>query len=265
MEAADQPGGQIRLLARSKRRSELIGIADWLVAQCTRLGVEMRFNCYAEAPDILAENPDVVIIATGGLPNTDILEAGGDLVVSSWDILSGDVKPGARVLVYDDNGQHPGMQAAEMIAQSGASLEIISPERFFAPDMGGLNHVKYAECFAEHGVRITINSRVRTVTRAGNSLIATIGSDYSDRTETREVDQVVVEHATLPLDEIYFDLKDGAINRGEIDYPAFTALRPQAIESNPGASYRLYRVGDAVASRNIHAAIYESLRLCLPL
>ncbi|MBP5857672.1 NADH:flavin oxidoreductase [Marivibrio halodurans] len=264
-EAADRPGGQVRLLARSKRRSELIGITDWLTAECERHGVALRFNSYVEAPDVLAETPDIVIVATGGLPNTDILEAGSDLAVSSWDILSGDVKPGERVLVYDDNGQHPGMQAAELIAESGAQLEIVSPERFFAPDMGGLNHVKYAECFAEHGVRITINSRVLKVERAGNGLIATVGSDYSTRTETREIDQLVIEHGTLPLDDLYFDLKEGAINRGEIDWRAFTDLRPQRVESNPAGTYRLYRVGDAVASRNIHAAIYESLRLCLPM
>ncbi|MEQ8604592.1 MAG: NADH:flavin oxidoreductase [Marivibrio sp.] len=264
-EAADAPGGQVRLLARTKRRSELIGIADWRAAECERLGVEMRFNTLAEAPDVLAEAPDVVIVATGGLPNTDILQSGSELAVSSWDILSGDVKPGERVLLYDDNGQHPGMQAAEAIAESGAALEIVSPERFFAPDMGGLNHVKYAECFADHGVRLTINSRVLKVERAGNGLVATIGGDYSSRTEEREIDQLVVEHGTLPLDDLYFDLKEGSINRGEVDYPAFTALKPQEIATNPDGAYRLYRIGDAVASRNIHAAIYEALRLCLPL
>jgi len=27
--------------------------------------------------------------------------------------------------------------------------------------------------------------------------------------------------------------------------------------------YRLFRIGDAVTSRNIHAAVYDALRLCL--
>jgi hypothetical protein len=38
--------------------------------------------------------------------------------------------------------------------------------------------------------------------------------------------------------------------------------RPQSKVSNPDGSFQLFRVGDAVASRNIHAAIYDSLRLC---
>jgi hypothetical protein len=72
----------------------------------------------------------------------------------------------------------------------------------------------------------------------------------------------VVEHGTLPLDDLYFALKEGAVNRGEVDYQALIAGRPQAISSNPEGRYRLYRIGDAVSSRNIHAAIYDALRLC---
>jgi NADPH-dependent 2,4-dienoyl-CoA reductase/sulfur reductase-like enzyme len=211
---------------------------------------------------VLSEEPDVVIVATGGLPNTALLEAGEDLVVSSWDILSGDARPGAEVLLFDDNGAHPGLQAAELLAEAGARLEIVTPERFFAPEIGGLNHVAYARCFQEHGVRITINSRLRQVRREGNRLAAVIGSDYTDRTEERLVDQVVVEHGTLPLDELYFALKEQSSNRGEVDYQALIAGRPQAVVSNPDGRFQLFRIGDAVSSRNIHAAIYDALRLC---
>jgi len=261
-EAADQPGGQVRLASQLKRRSELIGIADWRMAQCERLGVEFRFNSYAEAAEVLAEEPDIVVIATGGLPDAGWLEEGSDLVVSAWDILSGDAKPGQRVLLFDDNGGHPGMQAAEYLAEAGSDLEVISPERFFAPEMGGLNHVAYARCFAERDVRVTINSRLVGVRRSGNALLALIGSDYADRVSEREVDQVVVEHGTLPLDDLYFDLKPLSANLGALDYEAFIAGREQELAENPDGRFRLYRIGDAVASRNIHAAIYDGLRLC---
>src|SRR3546814_15346489 len=62
---------------------------------------------------VRAENPDVAIIATGGLPNTSFLPDGEDLVVTTWDILSGAAKPADDVLLFDDNGAHPGMTAAE--------------------------------------------------------------------------------------------------------------------------------------------------------
>jgi NADPH-dependent 2,4-dienoyl-CoA reductase/sulfur reductase-like enzyme len=264
-EAADRPGGQIRLAARSRRRAELIGIAGWRLAQCQKHGIELCFNHLADAKDVLAEEPDIVIVATGGLPNTGFLERGADLVVSSRDILSGDARlgaPGSEVLLFDDNGAHPGMQAAEVLAESGARLEIVTPERYFAPEIGGLNHVAYARCFKEHDVRITINSRLFEVRREGNRLAAILSSDYTDRTEQRLVDQVVVEHGTLPLDELYFALKERSSNRGEMDYRALIAGRPQALVSNPDGRFQLFRIGDAVASRNIHAAIYDALRLC---
>jgi N-methyl-L-proline demethylase len=262
LEAADQPGGQIRLAARSRRRSELLGIAEWRTVQCEKHDVSMNFNRLAEADDVLAEEPQVVIVATGGLPNTAILERGQELVVSTWDILAGDARPGDEILLYDDNGAHPGLQAAEALAEAGARLEIVTPERFFAPEIGGLNHVAYARCFQEHGVRITINTRLLAVRREGNRLAAVLGSDYTERIQERLVDQVVVEHGTLPLDDLYFALKPGSTNRGEVDYPALLAGRPQALTNNADGRYQLFRVGDAVASRNIHAAIYDSLRLC---
>ena len=262
-EAADVPGGQVRLAARSPRRAELIGIVDWRVARCNALGVDIRCNVLAESADVLAQNPDVVIIATGGLPNTSVLESGNDLVVSSWDITSGDVKPAANVLLFDDNGGHPGMQAAELIAHAGSRLEVVSPERFFAPEIGGLNHVAYAQIFQKYGVTITINRRLVAARREAGQLAAVVGSDYGDLRETRLVDQVVVEHGTLPLDDLYFGLKDASINRGEVDYKALVAGAPQAITRNPQGLYRLLRIGDAVQSRNVHAAIYDALRLCV--
>ncbi|MET4806669.1 NADH:flavin oxidoreductase [Limibacillus sp. MBR-115] len=262
-EAADKPGGQVRLAAQLKRRSELIGIADWRLAQCERLGVTFRFNTWAEREDVLGETPDIVVIATGGLPDTGWLAEGGDLVVTSWDILAGDVKPGERVLLFDDNGGHPGMEAAEFIAQAGSKLELVSPERFFAPEIGGLNHVPYARCFSECDVRVTINTRLIAVRRSGNGLLASLGSDYSDRIVEREVDQVVVEHGTLPLEDLYFELKPLSRNLGELDMAAFVAIQPQCVTRNPDGDFQLFRIGDAVASRNIHAAIYDGLRLCM--
>jgi pyruvate/2-oxoglutarate dehydrogenase complex dihydrolipoamide dehydrogenase (E3) component len=223
-------------------------------------GARFRFSHYAEAADVLAEEPDVVFVATGGIPNNDILESGNDLVASSWDVLSGQVKPAESVLLFDDNGGYPGMSAGELIAESGSDLEIVSPERFFAPEMGGLNHAAFAEVFDRRGVRITVNSRLLAVRRDGNKLVAVVGSNYSDRRSERRVDQVVVKHGTLPLAELYDELKALSVNGGEVDYKALLGGRSRAVRRNPEGSFGLFRLGDAVASRNIHAAIYDGIR-----
>jgi hypothetical protein len=88
-------------------------------------------------------------------------------------------------------------------------------------------------------------------------------NQYAKTTAERVVDQVVVEHGTLPADELYFALKPSSRNLGEIDYAAFTGVRPQSLVNNPEGAFQLFRIGDAVESRNIHAAIYDGLRLCV--
>ena len=260
-EATEKAGGQIQLASRISRRKELIGIVEWRLQRLEAQNVTIRYATWAQSDDVLAEQPDVVFVATGGVPNTEVLEAGSDLVVSTWDILSGEVKPAERVMVYDDNGAHPAMQTAELLAENGAKVELVTPERFFAPEIGGLNHAAYAKAFLRHGVRITINTRLVAVRREGNGLVATLGSDYGEERDEREVDQIIVEHGTLPVTDLYDELKPLSINQGEVDYDALLAGRVQEAVRNPAGKFRLFRIGDAVASRNIHAAVYDALRL----
>ena len=260
-EAAENAGGQILLACRIPLRRELMGIVDWRLQRLAAQGVTQRFSTYAGVADVVAEQPDIVFIATGGVPNIDVLERGNDLVVSSWEILSGEVKPEERVLIFDDNGSHPAMQAAELLAEAGSSVEIVTPERYFAPEMGGLNHSAYAEIFHRHGVRITINARLLSVERDGNALRASIGSDHGPERFERLIDQVVVEHGTLPLTDLYQSLRAQSLNLGEVDYTALLSGRAQAVVRNRAGAFRLFRIGDAVASRNIHAAIFDALRL----
>ncbi|WP_120497895.1 NADH:flavin oxidoreductase [Kiloniella sp. EL199] len=260
-EAAPEPGGQIRLSAQSQRRAEMISIIDWRMAQCAARDVEFRFNTWAEAADIEAENPDVVIIATGGLPHTEVLKRGNELVVSSWDIIAGDIKPGQDVLVYDDAGDHAGLQAAEVIANTGAKVEIMTPDRSFAPDVMAMNLVPYMRSMQEKDVTFTVTYRLKDVERDGNRLRAKIGTDYSDLIKEKNYDQIVVNHGTIPMDDIYFDLKPASVNLGELDHKAFIKGEPQNITTNAGGKFQLFRIGDAVAARNTHAAIYDALRL----
>jgi N-methyl-L-proline demethylase len=260
-EAQGEPGGQVRLAAALKRRREIMGLIDWRVAECERLGVELRFNAIAEVDDVLAERPDVVVVATGGLPNTSFLQEGENLATTSWDILSGAAKPAAEVILFDDNGAHPGLTAAEFIASRSSELEIVTPERALAPDVGGTSFPPYFRAFSKHDVRITLNLRLQAIRRQGNRLVATFHDEYGQRTVSREADQVVTETGTLPLDDLYFELKDGSVNRGAVDYASLLGGRPQALRTHPDGGYRLFRIGDAVASRNIHAAVFDGLRL----
>jgi len=261
-EANDRAGGQLLLAAKVERRRETISIADWLFAEIQRLGVEVRFNFYAEVSDVLAENPEVVIVAAGGLPNTEFLRDGADLVIPSWDILAGTVKAEKNILLFDDNGQHPGISCAEFLANSETKLEYVTPERIIAPDVGGTNYPAYLRAFHLNEVKITLNHRLTEVHRNDSGLTAVLYNEYTHANIERSVEQIVVEHGTLPLDELYLGLREQSSNGGELDLEALISGKPQNIICNTEGNFKLFRVGDAVASRNIHSAIYDSLRLC---
>ncbi|MEP4031679.1 NADH:flavin oxidoreductase [Roseibium polysiphoniae] len=260
-EAANNPGGQIRLTSLSERRREMISIIDWRFQECTRLGITFRFNSFVDASTALEDDPDVIVVATGGLPHTEVLQSGNELVVSAWDILSGDVKPGSNVLVYDDAGDHSGLMAAEKIAATGAKVEIMTPDRSFAPEVMAMNLVPYMRSLQTLDTTFTVTWRLKSASRDGNELLAEVGSDYGDFTRQRRLDQIVVNHGTRPLDELYFELRPGASNLGEVDYQSLIDSAAQTVSSNPDGSYQLFRIGDAVAARNTHAAVYDGLRL----
>jgi NADPH-dependent 2,4-dienoyl-CoA reductase/sulfur reductase-like enzyme len=264
LEAASKPGGQIRLTALSQRRKEMISIIDWRMARCEEQGVSFRFNTLADSSTVLAEKPDVVIIATGGLPHTDVLSAGNELVVSAWDILSGDAKPGKNVLLYDDAGDHAALQAADVIAHTGATLEVMTPDRSFSPEVMAMNLVPYMRSLQKLDVTFTVTFRLESVERhptQTGKLLAVLGSDYGGVRKERVVDQVVVNHGTLPLEDLYFELKPMSSNAGAVNYTDLIAGKPQTVQSNKGGKFQLFRIGDAISARNTHAAIYDALRL----
>ena len=231
LEATDRLGGQINLAAKAPGREEIAGIAGWLAAELELLGVEVRLNSYAEAEDVAALAPDVVIVATGGLPDTSFLEAGEDLVTSVWDVLGGYVEPAGSVLLYDDHGWHQGPSTAVALARKGVAVEMVTPDRMIAFEVGATNFPNYLRELYRHGVKLTPDLELRSVRREGNRLVASFWNEYAEETVERVVDQVVVEHGTLPADELYLALKDGSRNGGEVDVEGLADGRAAARSS----------------------------------
>ena len=268
LEAAREAGGQVQLAARATpRRADLMGIIGWLAAECRLLGVDMRYDTVADGPDIAALEPDVVIVATGGRPRIPALAEGADLVVSTWDIIGGSVTPSrGDVLVFDDHGAEEALSCVERLVAAGSSVEIVSPDRHIGHEVSGTAYPAYLRTFYEHGVRMTPDHRLVAVRlTADRRLEAELSNDYTGGAARRIVDQVVAEHGSLPNAEVYLALRDGSINGGELDLDAFVGGRPQALVANESGRYQLFRIGDAVASRNIHAAIYDGRRIAMTL
>jgi 2,4-dienoyl-CoA reductase-like NADH-dependent reductase (Old Yellow Enzyme family) len=260
-ERAERTGGQVNIAAKAGWREALSGITRWLDGQVRRLGVDLRLETEATREAVLAERPELVVVATGGRANKGWFE-GSELAVSSWDILTGAVEPAENVLLFDDAADHQGLSCAEVMARRGSLVELVSPDRMLGEEIGSTNFSVHLRELYKHGVILTPDQRLHQVYREGNRFVAVLKNEYTYEEEERVVDQVVAEHGTLPVDDLYFALKPLSRNLGELDLQALVDGRPQEVANNPEGSFHLFRVGDAVASRNIHAAIYDSLRLC---
>ncbi len=260
-EAATELGGQVVLAAKATWRRDMAGITTWLAGEMDRLGVDVRLNTFAEADDVLQQSPDAVIVATGGLPNVGTM-AGSDRVVSTWDVLSGGSALGDDVILFDENGAHSGLSCAEFAASQGSKVLFVTPERSLGRELGGTNLGAHMNELYRHDVRIRPDCRVVSVTASGNRLMATVENIYNNASEEIEIDQVIGDVGTLPNDELYFALKPKSRNLGEVDLSAMARFDPPAVENNPDSTFDLFRLGDAWASRNIHAALLDAMRIC---
>ena len=124
-----------------------------------------------------------------------------------------------------------------------------------------MNLVPYMRSLQKQDVTFTVTYRLEAVEKSGNQLVAHVGSDYGGISKQRSFDQIVVNHGTIPLDELYFELKPLSSNLGEISHDEFLNGRPQSVVRNDDGKFQLFRIGDAVAARNTHAAIYDGLRI----
>jgi len=261
LEASDRLGGQLLLASRSPRRRDLRGIIDWRCEELARLGVTVSLNSYVEADALLERDWDVVVVATGGMAAAPAVP-GADLVLDTWDVLAGDRHPRGRVLVYDDHGGNQALDAVEALVRAGAEVELVTPERTVAPDVGAITASTYFEALAEAGVGITLLRRLHEVRRTGAGLEVELGVDGSPFRETRTCDAVVAEMGTDPVHELYDELVDRSTNLGAVDLRALLDRRPQELVRNEEGAFQLFRIGDAVASRNVQAAMLDAARLC---
>ncbi|WGV16070.1 FAD-dependent oxidoreductase [Fuscovulum ytuae] len=258
IEASGRLGGQVRLAERAGWRRDIGGVADWLAAEIGHLGVRVQFDTWADKENVLAETPDIVIDATGGLPKS-LQIPGADLILSTWDALTTLPEAGRAILIHDEVGGHQAVSLAEELVRRGCTVEICTPDRLVGRDLGGSSYPIYLGNLARAGVRLTPVTAISAVLRKGNRLTARLAHEYGGPGDEREVDIVIAELGTEPFPALFDAIKPLSMNQGVTDLAATLSATAQPA-TTPGL--RLYRVGDALAGRDIHAALLDSLRLC---
>jgi 2,4-dienoyl-CoA reductase-like NADH-dependent reductase (Old Yellow Enzyme family) len=260
-EAGAKLGGQMLSAVRATWRRDLIAIVDWRAAELERLGVEVRLNRYAEAADVLVEQPSAVIIATGGLPDTDWLD-GAEHCTTVWEMLVDASRAKDDVLVYDGTGRHQAVSCALHLAELGREVQFVTIDEYVGMEMEYPSRTIYRKRFAENGVRVTTDSALVRVRPSGNRLVATFRHELTGATAELIASQVVIEHGTVPMTELFDALRTASANGGITDIEALLDRQPQLASPPPVGAFELHRIGDAVTSRNVHGAIYDALRLC---
>ena len=232
LEKAAALGGQVLLAARAPARGEYAGIVRFLVAQVRKLGVDVRLGVDATAPLVLAERPDAVIVATGShsyiplVPGSD-----GKHVVTDRDVLGGEAKVGANVVVVDDVHTEAALSTAELLLDQGKRVEVISALFYVGQDVGVTSIAPiYSRLFTK-GVVFTPCVELRAI-EGSTVVIANVYSGAERRIDG--VDSVVLATGSRSTDSLYRALK--------------------------GQVAALYAAGDCVAPRGVHQAILDGTR-----
>jgi 2,4-dienoyl-CoA reductase-like NADH-dependent reductase (Old Yellow Enzyme family)/thioredoxin reductase len=231
LEAGPALGGQILAAARAPKREDYRLIATWLAAQVQRLGVEVRLNSPARAADVLALDPEAVIVATGATARVPELP-GVELphVATAVDVLMGRVTPGPTAVVVDEDGHFTAPTTADLLAGRGCRVTLISRYFMVGEDIDeGIRSDLYARLYGQGVVLQPLTAAVAMVPGGVRTRHTFSGADA-----TLPADTVVLSFGGKANDELYHEL-DGRV--------------PE-----------LRLVGDAVSPRRIHDALLDGTR-----
>ena len=260
-EAADQLGGQIRLAASGTTRRSIIGVTDWLKAELHRLGVSLHLNSYLDEHDVQQAEADLVVIATGGLPATPDLP-GHALTTSAWDVLSGAARLSGHVLVLDEIGDQPGAVLADALLAQGAQVTLATPDRNPHHNLGPTVGSTTLRALYAQGIRYLPDTDCTQLTQDGNRITATLRNVLTGAQDTHAFDHVITEQGTQAHDDLFHALAPLSRNAGQVDVAAWVEGGPVLPSQPPQQGFDLIRLGDAVASRNLAAALHDALRIC---
>lgn len=244
-ERSHELGGQVRYWSRAPSRTELAGVADWLVAQLAKTDATVRLQTVATPEMLAAENFQAVVVATGAsgldhgwtplrpanwngprLPGSD-----GPQVHSYISLLRDQPSLGKRVLLYDGLGGRQAVVTTEYLASRGHQVEFVTWLGQPAPDLAASRDWgKTFGMLRRMGVRFSTDLELVGIDLPRVSL----RDLYTKDDIVREADAVVLCLGARAEDAL------------------FHALEPRRAE---GLSLQL--VGDALAPRRADAAIRE--------
>jgi len=234
VERASLPGGQARLAATVPARAEFGDIVRNQVRACHRLGIEIRLGVEADAALVLAERPDVVVVATGAEPARPYwAPADAAWVVDVCDVLEGRAAPQGRVVVIDEVGFHQATSVAELLADRGCAVTVVTPAMVVGQDLGITLDLEHWNIRAARKGIAQLTDLVPMGIEGG---AVTLLHHPTGEQHQMACDWIVLAVPGQPVESLYF-----------------------ALAGRPGLE--VHRVGDCVAPRRAHAAVIEGERI----
>ena len=188
-------GGQLLYAEIPPHKKEWRVFTTYLTGQLAKLGVDVRIGVEATADAVLAERPDVVVLATGAKPARLVLP-GADLphVVSFLDVLTGRVTAGPRVVVI--GGGCNGSETAEFLHEQGRQVTLVELRPEMALDIDFWNRWVLLDRLVASGMRMIVNARPEAITDDGVRVTA------DGRTELIPADTVVFAVGSRPFNPL---------------------------------------------------------------
>jgi len=233
-ESSDQLGGQARIAASVPSRAEFGDIVRNLVHACRRSGVAVRLGRSADVHTVMAERPDVVVVATGAEPARPYwAPPDADTVVDVRDVLEDRVRPEGHVVVVDELGFHQATSVAELLADRGCTVEVITPGMVVGQDLGVTLDLEHWNVRA---AAKGIAQRTDLVPMGwSRGTLTLLHHPTGENVEARS-DWVVLAVPQHPVESLYLELRNAV-------------------------GVEVHRIGDCVAPRRAHAAVIEGERI----
>ena len=235
-EKSSKLGGQVNIAALGAGRSEIGAAVRNAENQLKKLPVKVILSTEATAELVMAQNPDVIIVATGSMPKeSPVGGASGPNIFNVWQILRGEAKLGPNVLLIDYDGGHQATATAEFMADKGYKVHMLTSSLFVGQDLGNTQDLNLTrQRLLKKGITFTTDFAVMEMKG-----LDVIGFHvYTNEWKTiNGFDSVVLAMGNRVEDSLYFALKN-IIKTGSL-----------AVE--------LYRIGDCVAPRKMDMAILE--------
>ena len=195
-------GGQLRLAATPPLREELLNFAEYQKNQFQKLdNIEIVLNRDATVDDILAENPDVVVLATGASPFLPKIEGINNInVVTARDVLAGKTEVKGKVVIA--GGGLIGAETADELSEKGIDVTVVEMLDQIALDEELLTRLTLLARLERKGVKMITGLKVERITEQG-----VVAVDKDNKKTTIPADYVVVALGAIPYNPLEEELK----------------------------------------------------------